>query len=96
MNNDYKAFFENDLIARDFITAILCGKLDALKYGDSGLNKGTGRELKTLYYNIADDWLKNYFDNFSEWDYTDFKKTFVTPTAQPNILKIKETENKGG
>jgi hypothetical protein len=91
-NNDYKAFLENDLIARDFITAILVGKLDALKCGDSGLNKGTGRELKTLYYNIANDWLKNYFDNYSDWDYSDFKKTFVTPTPRANILKI----NKGG
>lgn len=87
--NNYKAFLENDLIARDFITAILVGKLDALKYGDCGLNKGTGREWKTLYYKIADDWLKNYFDNFSDWNYDDFKKTFVTPAPRPNILKIK-------
>lgn len=91
--NDYKAFFDNDLIATDFITAILAGKLDALKYGNSGINKGTGREVKALYYNIADVWLKNYFDNFSEWDYEDFKKTFVTPAPRHNILKIK---NKGG
>lgn len=89
-DNDYKAFLENDMIARDFIMAILAGKLDALNYGDSGINKGTGRELKTLYYNIADDWLKNYFDNFSDWDYAVFKKTFVTPTPRANILKIKQ------
>lgn len=94
-NNDYKAFFENDLIATDFIMSILLGKLDALKYGDSGINKGTSREVKTLYYNIADDWLKNYFDNFSEWDYEDFKKTFVTPAPRANVLKTKQ-KNKGG
>ena len=94
-NNDYKAFLENDLIARDFITAILELKLDALHYGNSGLNRGTGRELKKLYYNIADDWLKNYFDNFSNWDYDDFKKMFVTYGARTNKLKIKLI-NKGG
>ena len=87
--NDYKAFLENDIIARDFITAILELKLDALHYGNSGLNTGTGRELKALYYNIADEWLKNYFDNFSDWNYEDFKKTFVTYGARSNKLKIK-------
>lgn len=85
---NYKAFLENDIIARDFITAILEGKLDALNYGNSGINRGTGRELKTLYYNIADDWLQNYFENFSDWNYADFKKIFVTPAPRANILKI--------
>ena len=87
---NYNAFLENDIIARDFITAILELKLDALHYGNSGLNKGTGRELKALYYNIADEWLKNYFDNFSDWNYEDFKKTFVTYGVRSNKLKIKQ------
>ena len=88
--NNYRAFIENDLIARDFITAILELKLDALKYGNAGLNTGTGRELKVLYHNIADEWLKNYFEKFSDWEYDEFKKTFVTYGRRSNKLKIKQ------
>ena len=88
--NNYKAFLENDLIARDFITAILELKLDALHYGNAGLNTGTGRELKVLYYNIADEWLQNYFDRFSDWDYEEFKRTFVDYGRRSNKLKIKQ------
>ena len=90
---NYKAFLENDIIARDFITAILELKLDALHYGNAGLNSGTGRELKTYYCNIADEWLKNYFEKYSDWDYEEFKKMFVTYSARSNKLKIKQLEN---
>lgn len=86
--NNYRAFIENDLIARDFITAILELKLDALKYGNAGINHGTGHELKALYYNIADEWLNNYFEKFSDWEYTEFKKMFVTYGRRSNKLKI--------
>ena len=91
--NNYIAFLENDIIARDFIMAILELKLDALKYGNAGLNAGTGRELKAYYYNVADEWLKNYFEKFSDWDYDEFKKIFVTYGARSNKLKIKKFEN---
>lgn len=87
---NYKAFLENDLIARDFITAILELKLDALNYGNAGLNTGTGRELKEFYHNIADEWLQNYFDRFSDWHYDEFKEKFKTYGKRSNKLKIQQ------
>ncbi len=90
---NYKAFLENDIIARDFITAILELKLDALHYGNAGLNNGTSPQTKAMYFNIADEWLKNYFEKFSDWDYEEFKKMFVTYSARSNKLKIKQFEN---
>ena len=73
-NTDYTAFMESDYILDNFVRAILEYKTDALNYGNSGLNYGSGRELKQKYHYIADEWLENYFSNFSPMDYGEFKR----------------------
>ena len=75
MNKEnYKAFIESDEILDGFVTAILFYKADALVFGKYGIYHGTRPELKQHYYEIAEKWLKNYFDNFSDMDYEDVAK----------------------
>lgn len=81
--NDYRGLMEYDVILNNFVTAIIEMKVDALNYGMNGINNGTGRELREYYYNIADAWLKNYFDNFSDMDYESFKKQVVKYNRRP-------------
>ena len=75
--NDYLGLLEHDEILNNFITGIIEMKVDALNYGRAGINHGTGKELKEYYYHIADEWLQNYFDSFSEMDYESFKRRVV-------------------
>lgn len=82
--NDYRGLMEHDVILNNFVTAIIEMKVDALNYGTNGINNGTGRELRENYYNIADAWLKNYFDNFSDMDYESFKKQVVKYNRRPH------------
>lgn len=87
--NDYAGLLEHDVILNNFITAIIEMKVDALNYGHAGINNGTGKELREYYYNVADSWLENYFDNFSEMDYESFKRRVVKHHKRPlqNTLK---------
>ena len=81
--NDYRGLIEHDVILNNFVTAIIEMKVDALNYGMNGINNGTGGELREYYYHIADAWLKNYFDNFSDMDYESFKKQVVKYNRRP-------------
>ena len=88
----YEGLLEHDIILNNFVTAIIKIKVDALNYGHAGMNNGTGKELKEYYYNIADAWLKNYFDNFSDMDYETFKRKVVKCNKRP----LQNTLNKRG
>lgn len=93
--NDYKALFESDEILNTFLTAILFYKSDALVYGNYGINNGTRAEMKEYYYYIAENWLKNYFDNYGDMDYKTFleiikKRGTVRKTAPQIAHKRKD------
>lgn len=90
--NDYMGLLEHDVILNNFVTAIIEIKVDALNYGHAGINNGTGKELREYYYNIADAWLQNYFDNFSDMDYESFKQRVVKYHRRP----LQNTLNKRG
>lgn len=90
--NDYAGLLEHDAILNNFVTAIIEMKVDALNYGHSGINNGTGNELKEYYYYIADEWLQNYFDNFSDMDYESFKRRVLKYNRRP----LQNTLNKRG
>lgn len=90
--NDYAGLWEHDVILNNFVTAIIEVKVDALNYGKAGINNGTGKELREYYYNIADAWLKNYFDNFSTMDYESFKRQVMKYKKRP----LQNTLNKRG
>lgn len=90
--NDYAGLLEHDVILNNFVTAIIEIKVDALNYGHAGINNRTGKELKEYYYNIADAWLQNYFNEFSDMDYESFKRRVVKYHRRP----LQNTLNKRG
>ena len=93
MNEEnYKAFMESDEILNGFVTAILFYKADALVFGKYGINHGTRPETKLHYYEIAEKWLENYFDNFSDMDYEtvakEIKKRGIVRKAIPQTKTV--------
>lgn len=86
--NDYMGLLEHDVILNNFVTAIIEIKVDALNYGHAGINSGTGKELREYYYYVADAWLENYFDNFSDMDYESFKRRVVKYNKRPLQNKL--------
>lgn len=71
---EIKAFWEDEYILNNFITAILLYKIDALNCGHVGLNYGQNTEQ---FENNADEFLRTYFDNFTDLDYEKLKPKFL-------------------
>lgn len=71
---ELQAFWNDDEIFNNFLTAILKTKLDALNNGRCGLSYG---EKPDLFRNIADNFFSEYFDRFTDVDYESIKPYMI-------------------
>lgn len=66
--NDYKALLENDDILNNFVTNILIYKAESYAMVKTSLNYRTFDHTKYYEQSIAEQWLRNYFDNYTDKD----------------------------
>lgn len=65
--DDFRALLNNDLILRDFVTAILDVKIRTLRGDRMGVHDAHER-----YQHIAREWLITYFNEYSDMTFEAF------------------------